>query len=84
MAPFPFAADVVRKVVEIENCLLAAWLKLPLSVPQDKRPRWINRTTDPTLCRDDKVQVFLASLISFNSEVLDMPSGEERIAAYND
>jgi hypothetical protein len=84
MAPFSLVGGVVRKVVETENCSLATGLKLPLSVFQDNRPRRTNRPADPTLCRENKVQVFLAGLISFDSEILNMPSGEERIAARND
>jgi hypothetical protein len=53
-------------------------------VSQDSRLGLTKRTAHPTLCRENKVQVFLGDLISFDSQILDLPSGEERIIAHKD
>ena len=58
--------------------------RLPMSVPQDLGASRDQRAADAELFWEYKIQIFFAGLISFNSEILDIMGGEERIVAQVD
>jgi hypothetical protein len=52
-----------------------------MSVSQDQVASTGLRAADAEIFWEYKIQVFFAGLISFNSKILDIVSGEERIVA---
>ena len=64
--------------------MLWVGFKLPMSVSQDQVASTGLRAADAEIFWEYKIQVFFAGLISFNSEILDIVSGEERIVAQVD
>ena len=64
--------------------MLWVGFKLPMSVPQDQGASRDHRAADVEIFWEYKTQIFFAGLISCNSEILDIVSGEERIVAQVD